>query len=81
LGAGVTFGDIAAGIDYARATQKANEYNDLDGKLKSSEIMPSVKYQMSDNFYVKALYSRLTEKCEGDKEKTNLSRVEVRYSF
>jgi|GEM_PF-3765608 len=86
LGAGATMCAFTAGIDYARATQKANVYNGLKGKSKSSEIMPSVTYQMSDNFYVKALYSRLTDKYvtdkyEGKKDKRNLSRVEVKYSF
>jgi hypothetical protein len=79
LGVAVNLGKITVGLDYVDG-----DYDDADNndeKTDFTEVVPSIKYQMSDNFYVKALYSDYEVKVDGDKTDSTLARVEVKYSF
>ena len=72
VGAGYTVADFTFDLDYLNVN--------LDtGRV--TETVPAITYQMSDNFYAKALYSSTNYSSAADMDDQDLTRVELRYDF
>ncbi len=83
LGASATMDKVTVAVDYLNGEVNGAQNDAGADDYDVTELMPSVKYQMSDNFYVKALYSMMDTEMQvtGTESSSDFTRLEVKYTF